>query len=75
MLMENLNPSICLILSGYNILQMRLIKNLSLDQNLFSGPWNFGPPTKSNESVKYVCNKIVNKWGNDFLLERLFDHN
>ena len=21
------------------------------------------------------CKQIVNKWGNDFLLERLFDHN
>ena len=44
---------------------LSLIKNLSLDQNLFSGPWNFGPSIKSNESVKYVCDKIINKWGNN----------
>ena len=43
---------------------LSLIKNLSLDQNLFSGPWNFGPAMNSNESVRYICNKIVNKWGN-----------
>ena len=42
-----------------------LITHLSKDQKTFSGPWNFGPSTLSNDSVRYVCDRMTKLWGNN----------
>ena len=44
---------------------LSLLERLNINQNLFSGPWNFGPPQKSNEPVKYICETMVDIWGED----------
>ena len=42
-----------------------MVEKININQNLFSGPWNFGPPQKSNEPVKYICETMVDIWGDD----------
>jgi len=44
---------------------LQLIDCLTKDQNAFSGPWNFGPSIDTNDSVRYVCDRITKLWGNN----------
>ena len=42
-----------------------LIERLFIQPEIFSGPWNFGPKKGTNETVSYICNKIVSLWKDD----------
>ena len=39
-----------------------LIEKLSENPTDFSGPWNFGPKKGTDQSVKFICDKIASHW-------------
>jgi len=41
-----------------------LIEKLSFDPDKYSGPWNFGPKEGTDQSVRFICDKIVSLWSN-----------
>ena len=46
-------------LSGY----MMLVQKLYTDPTVFSQGWNFGPSHKDIRSVKWILDKMIDKWG------------
>lgn len=41
---------------------LMLCKNLAIDNNLFSGGWNFGPKNEDNKTVEEVISQIIKLW-------------
>lgn len=48
------------LLNGY----MMLAEKLYSHREQFSGPWNFGPAESDEQSVEYLVQKMLKKWGN-----------
>ena len=48
-----------------------LCENLAMDNNLFSGGWNFGPKNEDNKTVEEVISQIIKLWNKgNYIIER-----